>query len=122
MEGLIESVKKLGFMEPHVREAIGYCGSREEVLDWLCLHVPEEDLPEKFKPNVPTIDTFLHDQVSLAREYQARRLAAFGFPREDCLKALLNNGDADALALRALVDELVGSSSSTPEGAPDCGR
>ena len=31
------------------------CAPRPEALDWLCLHVPEGDLPEKYRPNHPEV-------------------------------------------------------------------
>lgn len=121
MDGLVEAVKKLGFVEEHVKEAMSYCGTKEEMLDWLCLHVPEDDLPQKFRPNLPAFETLLSDPASHAREYKARRLASFGFRRSDCIQALVKSGDTEIVALRRLVDDLVGSSFDA-SGAPEPGE
>jgi hypothetical protein len=52
VEDIRERALQLGFLEDDVAEAIartGTAGGLEGVLDWLCVHVEESDLPSAFK-------------------------------------------------------------------------
>jgi hypothetical protein len=42
---------------------------RPEALDWLCLHVPEGDLPEKYRPNHPEVAMASQTPVRLSIFY-----------------------------------------------------
>jgi ATP-dependent RNA helicase DHX57 len=48
---LIQQIIKLGFTEPDARMGVGQSdGTLSSALDWLCLHLDEERLPEGFDP------------------------------------------------------------------------
>src|SRR5271170_6243511 len=42
---MLRQLSTLGFRQNHIQEALGYCKDRDEVLAWLLIHVPEDDLP-----------------------------------------------------------------------------
>ncbi|KAJ4167776.1 putative ATP-dependent RNA helicase ucp12 [Fusarium falciforme] len=44
-DAIVAELAKLGFRRSHVEEAVEYCKDREETLEWLLIHVPEDDLP-----------------------------------------------------------------------------
>ncbi|KAG0359392.1 hypothetical protein BG005_000866 [Podila minutissima] len=78
---LSKALTRMGFRDRHVAEALQYCNDQASALDWLCLHVPEDDLPASFlQTNYnPTITTISHTSASLGREYAIKRLSAIGF-------------------------------------------
>ena len=51
---LLDELLLLGFGEGHARRAVAACGGRgaslPAALDWLCLNVPEDELPVNFAP------------------------------------------------------------------------
>eukprot|EP00051_Salpingoeca_urceolata_P013946 m.176717 g.176717 ORF g.176717 m.176717 type:complete len:1482 (-) comp17950_c0_seq3:91-4536(-) len=101
---LVAMVTKLGFRKAHVQEALQYAApARSSLLDWLCLHVPEGDLPKQFQPPEVTLASSKHDQASLARELKVRRLVSMGFAREACLSFVPKANDNLYVALRALL-------------------
>ncbi|KAG0246716.1 P-loop containing nucleoside triphosphate hydrolase protein [Mortierella sp. GBAus27b] len=83
---LSRALTTMGFRERHVAEALQYCNTQAAALDWLCLHVPEDDLPPSFlQTNYnPTITTISHTSASLGREYAIKRLTAIGFAASTC--------------------------------------
>ena len=48
------------------------------VLDWLCLHLPERDLPPQYRPAIVDVRTQHHDAAALSHEYAIRRLIDCG--------------------------------------------
>ncbi|KAL8724462.1 MAG: hypothetical protein Q9181_006814 [Wetmoreana brouardii] len=44
-EDVIKHLVSIGFRRGHVEEAFSECRDREEALEWLLIHVPEDDLP-----------------------------------------------------------------------------
>ncbi|KAJ1730964.1 helicase, partial [Coemansia biformis] len=94
----VAGLEKLGFRRQHVEEARRYASSRDGALDWLCVHVPEDDLPEQFLQRkyqgaavivAPTSDNDGSAQHSLlSRRLAAKRLARSGFPTSICLAAV----------------------------------
>jgi hypothetical protein len=67
---LVPSIVRMGFRKEHVQEALQYVRDRDAALDWLCIHVPEAELPEKFRPQVLQIEGSAHTPESLALEYK----------------------------------------------------
>ncbi|KAI9100636.1 P-loop containing nucleoside triphosphate hydrolase protein [Phlyctochytrium arcticum] len=117
--GLRSSLIKLGFRPAHVDEALGFCVDQSSALNWLCIHVPEDDLPPRFLPNTSDINTSQHTTDSLAREYAVKRLASAGFSRSICEKALnLTNGN-ELEALVTLSQKLAGEDENTGGDVPD---
>lgn len=83
---LSKALTRMGFRDRHVAEALQYCNDQPSALDWLCLHVPEDDLPASFLQSNynPTITTISHTSASLGREYAIKRLSAIGFTSATC--------------------------------------
>lgn len=93
---------KKGFREAHVVESLEvfysflnlflnpkYHSNITEALDWLHLHVPEDDLPLDQRPK-DNKSIVLSNQTAeeLAKQYMLDRLFLNGFSKNDCLKAL----------------------------------
>lgn len=83
---VVNEVSELGFRRSHVEEAADICKDREEVIEWLLIHVPEDDLPswslpEKYVAGVSVAST------NLKREGAIKRLAAAGYATELCEEA-----------------------------------
>ncbi|KAF8971290.1 hypothetical protein BGZ46_010342, partial [Entomortierella lignicola] len=95
---LSKALTRMGFRDRHVAEALQYCNDQAAALDWLCLHVPEDDLPASFLQSNynPTITTINHTSASLGREYAIKRLSAIGFTSTTCGQVYdLVGGDED---------------------------
>ncbi|KOS18541.1 putative ATP-dependent RNA helicase ucp12 [Escovopsis weberi] len=105
-DAIVAELGKLGFRQSHVMEAVGYCKDRQETLEWLLIHVPEDDLPrwalpENYSAGV-TIGT-----TDLKKEGIIKRLSQTGYSLELCTRILAeHNGDED-LAAEALQNVLV---------------
>lgn len=84
---IIDEITKLGFRRSHVEEAVEICKDREEVLEWLLIHVPEDDLPAWSLPEGYTAGISMASG-NLVREAALERLAATGYSLELCEEAL----------------------------------
>ena len=80
---VLNEFTELGFRKSHIEEAIEECKDREEALEWLLIHVPEDDLPKWSLPegysagvNMVTGD--------LKREGSIKRLTEAGYASELC--------------------------------------
>ncbi|KXT04727.1 hypothetical protein AC578_9675 [Pseudocercospora eumusae] len=116
---VVDDLSNIGFRRSHVEEAAELCKDREECLEWLLIHVPEDDLPKWCLP-----DNYLAG-VSMAsgdlkREGQIKRLAATGYSSELCADMLeLHKGD-ESRAAEALQARLLHQASiSTPDATSD---
>ncbi|KAI1608067.1 DEAD/DEAH box helicase [Exophiala viscosa] len=103
---IVSDLKKSGFLQSHIEEALEYCGSREEVLEWLLIHVPEDSLPQWSFPSG------YHAGVSLvtndlATDAKVKRMAEGGYHTQLCVQALRDNHGDETLALEALQAQLV---------------
>lgn len=84
----LDELVKMGFQKPMATQALQYAMAHrmEDVfssaLDWLCLNVPEQDLPELFNPQKKQLD------VVIMTPALVKRLMRLGFPRLDCFHAL----------------------------------
>lgn len=95
-----------GFRAAHVREALDYTGSREETLEWLLIHVPEDDLPRWAMPSKYTAGVSLVSS-NPAKDAQIRRLTRGGYSTDLCNQALRDNNGNELEALEALQSALV---------------
>ena len=90
---IVEEFSRLGFRRSHVEEAVLECKDREEVLEWLLVYVPEDDLPQWSLPEGYSAGVSLA-AGDLAREAKIKRLAAIGYPADLCSQVLdSKNGD-----------------------------
>ena len=77
----------LGFRRSHVEEATEECKDREEVLEWLLIHIPEDDLPPWSLPEGYSAGISLASG-NLKREASIKRLAEAGYSNEMCAVTL----------------------------------
>lgn len=90
---IIHEFLDLGFRRSHIEEAVHVCKDREEALEWLLIHVPEDDLPRWSLPEGYTVGISLASG-NLKKDASVQRLAAGGFSAELCEKYLdAHDGD-----------------------------
>ncbi|KAL1956429.1 hypothetical protein VTO42DRAFT_7315 [Malbranchea cinnamomea] len=116
---IVEELSGLGFRRSHVEEAVAECKDREEVLEWLLIHVPEDDLPKWSLPEGYSAGVILASG-DLAREAKIKRLAAGGYSGDLCAEMLYRNGDdeekaAESLQNALLHEEIAGHSKPSPQ-------
>ena len=110
---IVEELANLGFRRSHVVEAIQQSKDREETLEWLLIHVPEDDLPRWSFPEGYTAGISLASG-DLAKEGKIKRLALGGYSIDECARALrANNGD-EGCAAQELQDQLVSAVGDEP--------
>lgn len=105
---IIHEFSDLGFRRSHIEEAVRACKDREEALEWLLIHVPEDDLPrwslpEGYKVGISMASGNLRKDASL------QRLAASGFSAELCEKYLGAHGGDEGRAAEYLQGLLTNS-------------
>lgn len=105
---IINEFKRLDFRESHVEEAADECKDREETLEWLLIHVPEDDLPRWALPEgyVAGISMASND---LKREGAIKRLADAGYSTELCKQVFDLHLGNEAKAAEALQSILMSS-------------
>ncbi|KAH8805702.1 ATP-dependent RNA helicase-like protein A [Xylogone sp. PMI_703] len=112
---IIKEFKTLQFRESHIEEAVDECKDREETLEWLLIHVPEDDLPRWALPEgyVAGISMASSD---LKKEGIIKRLAEAGYSQDLCkqiLDATNDEGKAAEMLQQILLSS--GQESDTPE-------
>ncbi|WEW61264.1 Putative ATP-dependent RNA helicase ucp12 [Emydomyces testavorans] len=103
---IVDDFRNLGFRRSHVEEAVAECKDREEVLEWLLIHVPEDDLPRWSLPESYSTGVTLASS-DLARESKIKRLAVAGYSTDICAEVLENNNDDELKAAECLQNLLV---------------
>ncbi|EEB08379.1 ATP-dependent RNA helicase Ucp1 [Schizosaccharomyces japonicus yFS275] len=108
-QSIVSSLVQAGFRKAHAEESCSYTSSFEDALCWLLIHVPEDDLPSRFLPEVDSSVSFqLHDSTELAFHYSAKRMSATGYNYDLCLATLKEcNGDI-FIAFEVLQQQLLG--------------
>jgi len=91
----------LGFRRSHIEEALAECKDREETLEWLLIHVPEDDLPKWSLPEGYVAGISMASG-NLKREAIIKRLAEAGYATELCEKVLDSRCDSEGKAAEAL--------------------
>jgi ATP-dependent RNA helicase DHX57 len=106
-QSLIQEIMKLGFRENHVQEAVEICKDKEEVLEWLLTHVPEDDLPPWSLPEnyIAGISMAASD---LKKEAVVKRLASAGYSRDLCESILEASGGNERHTAAKLQAQLLG--------------
>ena len=105
---------ELGFRKSHVEEAILECKDREETLEWLLIHVPEDDLPAWSLPEGYVAGISMASS-NIKREAKIKRLAEAGYSMELCSKVLDDHNEDEAMASEALQLILLGHSGSVKD-------
>ncbi|KXX76518.1 putative ATP-dependent RNA helicase ucp12 [Madurella mycetomatis] len=105
---IVNEFKGLGFRQSHIEEAVEECKDREETLEWLLVHIPEDDLPrwalpERYSAGVTVAAT------DLRREGATKRLSQSGYSIDLCRRILDANGGDEAKAAEALQKLLLSS-------------
>ncbi|OCL12583.1 ATP-dependent RNA helicase A [Glonium stellatum] len=98
---VVEEVSSLGFRRSHVEEAAELCKGREEILEWLLIHVPEDDLPSWSLPEKYVAGISIASG-NIKRETIIKRLASAGYAVELCEEALDDQGGDESKAAAAL--------------------
>ncbi|KAF3914873.1 hypothetical protein ABW20_dc0105860 [Dactylellina cionopaga] len=106
-EGIVKELKDVGFRVSHAEEACEWATNLEDALEWLLIHVPEDDMPPKYLPDNYTVGAVAFVTDSLAREYASKRLSAAGYPIEAAREALAACGDNETRAAEILMQTLV---------------
>ena len=113
-KAIVEEFSQLGFRRSHVEEAAAACKDREEVLEWLLIYVPEDDLPQWSLPEGYSAGVSLASD-DLAREGKIKRLTSAGYPADLCSSTLDSKGGNELAAAELLQDLLVYGTSSPSE-------
>ncbi|ETW01339.1 hypothetical protein H310_06897 [Aphanomyces invadans] len=99
------TLTSMAFKPMHIQAVLDQCPDLTDdtaVLDWLCLHVPENELPKGFNPNGTQLEVVGYGVVSKAAKALEESagfdsalhssifdtLGSSGYSRNDCLKAL----------------------------------
>ncbi|KAK9370309.1 P-loop containing nucleoside triphosphate hydrolase protein [Lipomyces kononenkoae] len=104
-DDVIQELVKLGFRKSHVIEAGEYTSSAQAALEWLLIHVPEDDLPPRFLPENYTPGVTLITG-SLQLEYAVKRLAQAGYPTELVRETLEECSNIECKAIEKLMFSL----------------
>lgn len=105
---LVKQLQTKGFELVHIKEAMTYRATLQGLIDWLCLHVPEEDLPISMRPvDSSKMEAQNHTTESLSREFIVRRLIATGFSKNMAETALNESQGDEMMAMTRLCWTLV---------------
>jgi ATP-dependent RNA helicase DHX57 len=113
-----DEVTDLGFRRSHVEEAADICKDREEVIEWLLIHVPEDDLPSWSLPEGYVAGISMASS-NLKREGAIKRLAAAGYATELCEEAYDSQRGSERKAAALLQAHLLRPADNEDEIARD---
>jgi ATP-dependent RNA helicase DHX57 len=113
-----DEVTDLGFRRSHVEEAADICKDREEVIEWLLIHVPEDDLPSWSLPEGYVAGISMASS-NLKREGAIKRLAAAGYATELCEEAYDSQGGNERKAAAYLQAHLLRPADNEDDIAKD---
>lgn len=117
-KAIIEEYTRLGFRRSHVEEAVAECKDREEVLEWLLVYVPEDDLPQWSLPERYSVGISLASR-DLSRESKIKRLASAGYPADFCAQVLDRKGGDERLAAEYMQNALIRGKEAHTESVTD---
>ena len=104
-QAIAQDLAKAGFRTSHVEEALDYCRDRQETLEWLLIHVPEDDLPQWALPENYSVGlSFVSGNV--ARETMISRLSQAGYSKNLCYEVLNEKNGNESEAAEALQEAL----------------
>ncbi|KAL9610490.1 MAG: hypothetical protein Q9167_004799 [Letrouitia subvulpina] len=105
-QDIMQEFINLGFRESHIREATDECRDREEALEWLLIHVPEDDLPSWSFPEGYVAGVSIASS-DLKREAAVKRLSEPGYSADLCSRFLDQFQGDEGLAAEALQAQLI---------------
>jgi ATP-dependent RNA helicase DHX57 len=114
---VINEFKNLEFRQSHVEEAVEECKDREETLEWLLIHVPEDDLPRWALPEGYVAGISMAAS-NLKREEGIKRLAEAGYSF-DLAKQMYDDCGGESQAAEALQRILLSSGQDVPAAEPE---
>ena len=103
---LVEQIAALGFRKSHAEEAVDDCSDREEALEWLLIHVPEDDLPKWAFPEGYTAGVSLASG-DMKKQASLSRLAESGYSPDLCADIFSRCGGDEGLACERLQELLL---------------
>ncbi|CAK7222455.1 Putative ATP-dependent RNA helicase ucp12 [Sporothrix curviconia] len=112
---IVDELSRIGFRRSHVEEAVAICKDREETLEWLLVHVPEDDLPPWSLPESYTAGVSVA-ATDLRRESAIQRLAQSGYSADLCRKVYDASAGDECQAAEALQAILLGKDGSGSNG------
>ncbi|KAI5807037.1 P-loop containing nucleoside triphosphate hydrolase protein, partial [Geopyxis carbonaria] len=116
-DGIVREMVALGFRAAHAEEATEWATSAEGALEWLLIHVPEDDVPARFLPeNYAAGISMGPNGIELGVEYAARRLSAAGYALDVCREVLAQNDNDEGRAAEALMQKLCYGEQTSPMG------
>lgn len=113
---IIEDLSTLGFRRSHLEEAAEICKDKKEILEWLLVHVPEDDLPNWALPEGYSAGISMASS-DLKREAAIKSLAAAGYSTELCEEVLDENAGDEGKAAESLQQRLMGGVAPSLEGS-----
>lgn len=108
-DAIIKELTNSGFRKSHVEEAVDECKDREETLEWLLIHVPEDDLPRWALPGSYSAGVSVAATQDLRREAAVKRLSQSGYSAELCRKLYDEKGGDEGITAEALQHFLLSS-------------
>lgn len=115
---IVDELSKIGFRPSHVEEATSYCKDKEETLEWLLIHVPEDDLPSWALPESYSAGVSV-GATDLKREGAIKRLAQSGYSAELCTRVYDDSGADEGKAAEILQRVLLGKADEPEDAALD---
>lgn len=103
---IVNNLSVIGFRRSHVEEAVEECKDQEETLEWLLVHVPEDDLPKWSLPEGYSAGVSMVSG-NMRREASIQRLSKAGYSVELCGGILDDNQGNEGRAAEALQRRLV---------------
>ena len=110
---IVQELTSSGFRKTHVEEAVEECKDREETLEWLLIHVPEDDLPRWALPENYGAGVSVAATQDLKREAAIKRLSDSGYSAELCRKVYAENDGDEGRTAQALQHFLLASGDGT---------
>lgn len=114
-ESIADELSGIGFRRSHVVEAAEICKDKEECLEWLLIHVPEDDLPRWTLPDNYMAGVTMASG-DLKREGKINRLATAGYAQELCSEVLDSCSGVEGRAAEVLQARLLGQEPSSADG------
>ena len=111
---IVAELGRIGFRRSHLEEAVEYCKNREETLEWLLIHVPEDDLPRWALPESYSAGVSV-GATDLRREGIIKRLSQPGYSLELCTRVFDEKGGDEDQAAEALQNLLFSSAKANTE-------
>ncbi|KAI2643524.1 P-loop containing nucleoside triphosphate hydrolase protein [Xylaria nigripes] len=112
---VVKELASSGFRQSHVEEAVNECKDREETLEWLLVHVPEDDLPRWALPESYTAGVSVAAISDLQREAAVKRLSQSGYSAELCKKLYDEHNQDEGQTAEALQHFLLSSGSDSAQ-------